>query len=278
MDNIWKSVTTAPWLEATLEKSRASDASRSRDPVRIVRRAALWEIIQRYLPEDRSTPVLDLGGGTGIWSLRVAEQGYRVFFTEVAPALLVRAKEKAEMAGLSHLIEFDLTDIRDLSKYASSYFHLVFAIANPLGLCGLTEQALREIARVTRGQGILIGEVENRYRHLGHSFRAQNWADTKRLAYEGIGRRSYSGGSMAFRQFTSHEIRDLLEQAGWEVLEMYPSRVTELFMPKRFMEKVLVSEEILNEVIEPEKHMRQDPALLGCGIEIQFVARKMAPS
>ena len=278
MDNIWKSVTTAPWLGATLNNTRACDARHSQDPVHIVEWAALWEIIQRYLPADRSTPVLDLGGGTGIWSLRVAQEGYPVLFTEIAPANCEYAREKAEAAGLSHLIEFDVTDIRDLSKYPPSYFPLVFALGNPLGLCGVTERALREIARVTREQGILIGDAENRYRHLGHSRRAQSWADAKRMVYDGIGQRPYSGGVMPHREFTSHEIRDLLEEAGWEILEMYPSRVTELFLPKRFMQKALASERILNEVIELEKHMRQDPDILGCGTEIQFVARKIAPS
>ncbi len=278
MHNIWKSVTTAPWLEATSKKSWASDARRSKDPVYIVKWAALWEIVQRYLPADRSMPVLDLGGGTGIWSLRVAEAGYRVLYTDIAPALLECAREKAQEAGLSHLFEFDITDIRDLSKYAPSHFSLVLALGNVLGLCGVTEHTLREIARVTPEQGILIGEVENRYRHLGHSLRAQSWADAKRLVYEGIGQRPYSGGVMPHREFTSHEIRDLLEETGWEVLEMYPSRVTDLFLPREFFKQALATDGNLNEVIELEKHMRQDPALLGCGTEIQFVARKIAPS
>ncbi len=76
----------------------------------------------------------------------------------------------------------------------------------------------------------------------------------------------------------SHEIRHLLEEAGWEILEMYPSRVADLFLPQKFFKQVLATDGNLNEVIELEKHMRQDPALLGCGAEIQFVARKMAAS
>lgn len=280
MNDIWTRVTAEPWLEpkGNVEASLAGDARKYKDPQFIVKWEVLWHVIQRYLPSDRSTPVLDLGGGSGVWTLRIAGAGHPVLFTEISLENCALARHKAESAGLTHRIEFGVANLPDLSQFASSSFPLVLAVGNPLGLCGVTEQALREVERVTRGQGILIGEVENRYRHLGHYLRTQSWTDTKRLAYEGIGRRPYAGGVMPHREFTSHEIRALLEEAGWEVLEMYPTRLVDLFLPQKYWQQAIDQTGDLSEVIELENHMRKDPDLLGCGTEIQFVARKMASS
>ena len=52
-----------PWQSATAAQARAHDARKERLDVR-VKRAALWDLIERRLPSDSSCTVLDLGGAT----------------------------------------------------------------------------------------------------------------------------------------------------------------------------------------------------------------------
>ncbi|MBT3269742.1 class I SAM-dependent methyltransferase [Candidatus Poribacteria bacterium] len=83
-------------------------------------RAPLWRLIEHLLPPpDRGTPILDLGGGTGVWAIRLAEAGHRVTMVDIAPGYLARAREKIAAAGLTELAAVEAGDICDLSRYAT---------------------------------------------------------------------------------------------------------------------------------------------------------------
>jgi SAM-dependent methyltransferase len=63
--------------------------------------AAAWRaVLLRHLPPPPAS-VLDVGAGTGALSLLLAELGYRVTALDLSPAMLARAREKADRAGLA---------------------------------------------------------------------------------------------------------------------------------------------------------------------------------
>ncbi|MFN8168001.1 MAG: methyltransferase domain-containing protein [Candidatus Nanopelagicales bacterium] len=73
-------------------------------------RAAWVEVLRAALPEPPAR-VADLGCGTGSLAVLLAEQGYDVIGLDVSPQMLVRARAKAERAGVG--VAFDLGDAAD---------------------------------------------------------------------------------------------------------------------------------------------------------------------
>jgi SAM-dependent methyltransferase len=58
-------------------------------------------------------PVLDLGCGSGIWAVRLAERGWRVIGVDLVPKALRRARRRARQAGVEiDLVRGDVTKLR----------------------------------------------------------------------------------------------------------------------------------------------------------------------
>jgi len=241
-----------------------------------INRALLWETIERHLPDDQSAPILDLGGGTGVWALRLARGGYRVVLVDISPGLLACAREKIEAAGLSELITITQADICDLGELDQASFPLVLALGDPLSYCSDAEEALRQIRRVAAERGYLIADVENRYRAALSARRASNWEDAKRILLEGIAHWPDPENPAPIREFTPAEIDELLGKTGWSVISLRPSSLVASSVSDKILRDVCATEAGMKDVIALEQQLREDDALLGCGAEIPFVAQKVS--
>jgi S-adenosylmethionine-dependent methyltransferase len=73
-----------------------------------LRTAVVWEalvrnleVLQRELTQARPLQVLDLGGGTGGFAVRVAELGHRATVVDPSPDALASLARRAADAGVS---------------------------------------------------------------------------------------------------------------------------------------------------------------------------------
>ncbi len=266
-----------PWRIMTLEDGRAMDRRKEHGPNRFftrVHREVLWRLIRQHLSEDPVDPILDLGGGTGVWSIRLAEVGRRVVLTDVSPGLLACAREKVEAAHLSDRVRIVWADMVDLGDWSDASFPLVLALGDPLSYCDDAERALREALRVTRPGGVLIGDVENRYRTALSERRARIWTDARRILTGGVARWPEPEHAAAIRTFTPSELREVLTTAGWVVRKMYPSGAVASSVSPAVFQAACESDAGLTEVIALEERLREDASLLGAGLDLLFVARK----
>ena len=238
----------------------------------VIQRENLWYIVKKYLPADRKAPILDLGGGTGLWSMRLAQAGYHTILTDISPGVLKRAKENIKEKGLSEKIKIEQADICDLGKYKESSFALVLALGDPLSYCGNAKKALKGIARVLKKHGILIGDVENRYK-IFDGRRASAWKDAKRILSEGTAFWPDRKNPAPIHQFTPTELEGLLGENDLQVINMYPSNLVWSLVSSELIQHEIRSEKVLKEMINLERKLRGDKHLLGCGFEIQFVAK-----
>lgn len=98
---------------------------------------------------DEPRDVLDVGAGTGFLSVLVAKLGHRVTATDITPAMLQRAEQRARDDGVS--ITFVEADAMDL-PFASDSFdvvvsrHVLWTMTEP-------DRAFREWIRVVRPGG-----------------------------------------------------------------------------------------------------------------------------
>jgi ubiquinone/menaquinone biosynthesis C-methylase UbiE len=114
-------------------------------------REAWWSLLQKWIGEDQLT-ALDLGCGTGVISLLLAELGHDVLGIDLSSEMLDRARKKARSANLS--IEFSTGDAEELLLLEDTYDlvtarWLIWTLPDP-------EKAIEEWKRVTRPGGRIL--------------------------------------------------------------------------------------------------------------------------
>lgn len=73
--------------------------------------------------------VLDLGCGSGIWSVELAQRGWQVTGVDIVPKALRRARERAQEAGVElRLVEGDVTKLRTTGVASGFPFLLDFGL------------------------------------------------------------------------------------------------------------------------------------------------------
>jgi ubiquinone/menaquinone biosynthesis C-methylase UbiE len=120
------------------------------------------ELLTRYLPKAPAT-VYDIGGGTGVYALWLAGQGYDVHLLDAIPLHIKQAQEAAKQLNIT-LKEAVTGNARQL-PYSDSSADAVLLLGP---LYHLTErndrlQALREASRVLKPNGLLCAAAINRF-------------------------------------------------------------------------------------------------------------------
>src|SRR5438046_1465040 len=86
-------------------------------------------------------PALDLGTGSGIWGIRLAQRGWQVTGIDLVESALRRARERARDAGVEmRLVHGDVTDLR--ATDTGGDFRLVLDTGTFHGLKDAQRQAM----------------------------------------------------------------------------------------------------------------------------------------
>jgi SAM-dependent methyltransferase len=200
----------------------------SREQRGSVRTAVVWDALESALaggPRD----VVDLGGGTGGFAVRLAESGHRVRVVDPSPdalaALARRAREvDLEVSGL----QGDVTDLVEVVGAGSAdvvLCHGVLEVVDP-------DLALERIAEVLRPGGLLSLVVGQRHAAVitramaGHFQQARDLLDDQQPVDTRTGRR-----------FTVDEVRDLLAGHGFGAVSVHAVRVFADLVPAALVDQ-----------------------------------------
>jgi SAM-dependent methyltransferase len=86
---------------------------------------------------------LDLGSGTGFWSVRLAERGWEVTGVEIVPKAVRAARERAREAGVDvRFVEGSVTALSEAGIGTGFRLVLDFGVVH-----GLTPEQVREVGR-----------------------------------------------------------------------------------------------------------------------------------
>jgi SAM-dependent methyltransferase len=194
-----------------------------------VNRALRWREIERHLAGVRT--ILDVGAGTGAFSIPLAQRGFAVTHVDFSPAMLALAREKAE--GLENMQFMEANAVA--LPFSDRSFDLVLNMDGAISFCGsLAEKALQETCRVTRQTLILTVShrgwmipiwVSASIKVAGRILPAveamfdrgewhQEQFPENPLLSKGVTQDYFPG----FRAFLPAELRALLEEAGMRVL------------------------------------------------------------
>ncbi len=114
-------------------------------------REAWQRLLDRLAPAGSTLDVLDVGCGTGFLALLLAERGHRVSGSDLAPAMIARAREKAGAAGLGATFVVGDAEAPDFPAESFDLVvsrHLFWTLPHP-------EQALAAWVRLLRPGGRL---------------------------------------------------------------------------------------------------------------------------
>lgn len=228
-----------------------------------VRTAVVWDACRRRLERggERQT-VLDIGGGTGGFAVRVAALGHQVTVIDPSPDALAALGRRARERGVADLVaglQGDLTDAVDLVQAGSADLVLCHGV---LGLVDDPADALAVIARLLRPGGALSLLVSQRHAAVLGRAMAGHFAQARALLTE-----SRAAGQE--HRFTAEEIRELLGDEGFDLVEMHAVRVFTDLVPSALLD---LEPGAVEGLLELERAVADRPEYLTLAAQVHALA------
>ncbi len=232
-----------------------------------VRTAVVWDALGPVLagePRD----VVDIGGGTGGFAVRVAELGHRVTVVDPSPdalaALARRAREVAvevdgrqgDVSGLSDVVGADSADV--------VLCHGLLEVVDPT-------DALRRIREVVRPGGTLSLLVAQRHAAVVARAMAGHFQQALGMLADGAPRNPDAAQrpSRTPHRFTADEIVGLVEEAGFRVRATHAVRVFTDLVPGALVD---AEPGAAGALVDLERAVAERPEFLPLATQVHLLA------
>jgi S-adenosylmethionine-dependent methyltransferase len=128
-----------------------------------IERDVTWRYLDTYLPP--AGKILDIGAGTGAYTIPLAKRGYSVTAADLSTALIDACEKRVREAALENKVTCIVADARDLSKVTEADFDAVL-LMGPLYHLILEEDrkiAVKEAFNRLKPGGIIFSSFISRY-------------------------------------------------------------------------------------------------------------------
>jgi ubiquinone/menaquinone biosynthesis C-methylase UbiE len=234
------------------------------------RTAVVWDAVRALLEGAGEQQVLDIGGGTGGFAVRVAALGNRVTVIDPSPDALAALARRADEEGVADRVtglQGDLGTLRDLAPEGGAHLVLCHGV---LGLVEDPATALRSIAAVLRPGGALSLVVSQRHAAVLARAMAGHFAQAMRLL-EGEAERPTGEHRSSEHRFTAEELTDLLEGAGFAIRSSHGIRVFTDLVPSSLLDLEPGAGAAL---LELERAVSERPEYLSLASQLHLVATR----
>jgi SAM-dependent methyltransferase len=179
-------------------------------------RAKVYAAFERFVP--RGAHVLELNAGTGTDALHLAQRGYRVHATDIAPGMLARLRDKVATHGLEDRVSVQQCSFLALDGVGGGPYDAVFSDLGGLNCCADLAPVFRSLDGLLRPGGIAVVVVMPpicRW-ELALVFTGQFRLASRRLTAGGV-RAHLEGREFTVHYFTPRQVLDAFG-AGYERL------------------------------------------------------------
>ena len=230
------------------------------------RTAVVWEACRRRLDSGPAAQtVLDIGGGTGGFAVRVAELGHHVTVIDPSPDALAALDRRARERGVEGLVtgrQGDLADAVDLVPAGAADLVLCHEV---LGLVDDPDDALAVIGRLLRPGGTLSLLVSQHHAAVLGRAMAGHFAQARELLERTPAPQDHE------RRFTADEVRELLSAAGLALDEMHAVRVFTDLVPSTLLD---LEPGAVDGLLELERTVAARPEYLTLAAQIHTLATR----
>ena len=234
------------------------------------RTAVVWDALREVLDavlETRGAPasVVDIGGGTGGFAVRVAELGHRVVVVDPSPDALATLARRADESGVADLVtgrQGDLDTLRDLVPEGGADGFDVVLCHGVLEIVDDPAAALDALARVLRPGGTLSLLVSQRHAAVVARAMAGHFQQARTLL---------DPDGAPTRRFTADEVAAALDRAGFETRTMHAVRVFVDLVPGALVD---LEPGAASALVDLEREVATRPEYLALATQIHAIAAR----
>lgn len=222
----------------------------------------LWYMLEKLVISkmgNKKVRVLDAGGGTGRWIIRIAEclKKSECVIYDISNDMLEVASDKIRKNNLENRIKVVEGDLQEMRDQKSSQYDLAVCFHNVLGFVNDYEKAFEEISRVVKPNGMLVIVVPNKYHMLYFSIVRKDISDLDSIANRSSGR--FNKEMPLMHVFTPESIRTLYAKAGFSYTQVLGFPVT--IYPQLEDTAIKGSGKRTKEILEDNKYFNRIKAI-----------------
>lgn len=230
------------------------------------RSTVVWGSLEAVLAGAGECEVLDIGGGTGGFAVRVASLGHRVTVVDPSPDALAALGRRAGEADVEVVgVQGDLSTLGDLVAPGSVDVVLCHGV---LEVVPDPVAALEAVAQVLRPGGTLSVLVAQRHAAVLARAMAGHFDQARELLDHDPAR---GEGGRPLHRFTAQEVTELLTRAGLGVESVHAVRVFADLVPGALVDLEPGAGAAL---VELEKAVAERPEYLPLASQVHVVATR----
>ncbi len=172
-------------------------------------RKKVYSHVMRHVP--RGAHILELNAGTGTDAVQLAQRGYFVHATDIAPGMLNRLPEKVERLGLQDRVTMEALSFLSLENVHGAPFDAIFSDLGGLNCIPDLTPVIRQLPAVLKPGGIVT------------------WVLMPHICLWEMAEVFRGNISLAFRRFSSGSVRANLEGLNFDVYYFSPRQVIKWF-------------------------------------------------
>jgi ubiquinone/menaquinone biosynthesis C-methylase UbiE len=172
-------------------------------------RAKVYAHVMRHVP--RGARLLELNAGTGTDAVQLAQRGYFVHATDIAPGMLERLPEKVKALGLQDRVTMESRSFLALEGVQGAPYEAVFSDLGGLNCVPDLTPVIQQLPKVLKPGGIVT------------------WVLMSHICLWEMAEVFRGNFKLAFRRFARGSVRAHLEGLGFDVYYFSPSQVIRWF-------------------------------------------------
>ncbi|RPJ27782.1 MAG: methyltransferase domain-containing protein [Chloroflexi bacterium] len=172
-------------------------------------RNKVYAHVMRHIPSGAR--ILELNAGTGTDAVQLAQRGYFVHATDIAPGMLTRLREKVDMLGLHERVTMEARSFLSLEEVQGAPFDAVFSDLGGLNCIPDLTPVIRQLPKILKPGGIVT------------------WVLMPHVCLWEMAEVFRGNFSLAFRRFARGRVRANLEGLNFDIYYFSPRQVVQWF-------------------------------------------------